>query len=118
MKKLFQKNKKWCTITALSLLSLHSFSQQGPTGTSASSKDWHRGGNSAAPSGNIDNLLGTSFNSPIYFETNGSIRMTLMGTTTSNSGFLGIGTTTPQQMLHIHDGAVALARKRAKWESA
>lgn len=77
------------------------YSQQLPTGAGGISLDWYRGGNNLAPGGNSNNILGTRWNSPIYFMTGGINRMVIMGNTPSNSGFVGMGTLTPAEEVHI-----------------
>jgi hypothetical protein len=60
-------------------------------------QNWQRTLNSGSGG---KNQLGTNDNFPVDFYTVGGLRMTL-----TTSGFLGLGTTNPAQMLHIHDGA-------------
>lgn len=87
------------------------YSQMPANGTpSINNGSWTRGGNARNPAvGNSPNIFGTmtnpstgaAFNSPIYFATDNVIRMTLMGTTGPNPGFLGINTLAPSGRLEV-----------------
>lgn len=93
------------------------YAQQSPTGNGGNSKEWHRGGNNAAPfgQGGTDNIFGTMWNSPIYTYTDGINRARLNGTLTAPlngvnqnvSGFMGLApdgyfaNNTPITLLHL-----------------
>lgn len=54
------------------------FSQDSPHSNNVSGNDWHRGGNSGV---NGDyNVLGTSWSSPLYFQTNNNLKLKINGT--------------------------------------
>lgn len=89
------------------------FSQQLPTGAPGNSNNWFRGGNNVTGG---ENILGTNWESPIYFITGATTsnkgKMVLMGNTPSGtSGFLSISDfaiTTPffpQSLIHLNQSS-------------
>lgn len=91
--------KKLISATALALISV----------TANAQLNWQKGGNSTFPFG-APSTLGTNYNAPLGFLTNGTQRMTILGGVAggATTGFVGIGNfQTPKNMLHIHDGGNA-----------
>ena len=74
-------------------------------GLQAQSSTWNTTGNSFPGLSADTYFLGTTNSYPLRFRTNNSDRMYI-----STSGNVGIGTTIPQQMLHIVDGNILISR--------
>ncbi|MBI3240325.1 MAG: hypothetical protein HYZ43_16020, partial [Flavobacteriia bacterium] len=101
--------KKYNLLLGIILSGVSAFAQQVPTTTDPagapsgrnSDQFWSRAGNTNVNGTN--NTFGTLWNSPIYTQTNGVTRTTLMGLNPSGSitGAFGIGTSLPQAQLHI-----------------
>ena len=90
--------KKICLLMVVIMVSLGSLTAQTPFSTS-----WITSGNSIATSST--SFLGTTNAYPLVFRTNNTERMCI-----STAGNVGIGTTIPQQMLHIVDGNILISR--------
>lgn len=59
-------------VLAFTLINIVAYSQQLSTGATGISADWRRGGNNGVGAGGLNNILATTWNSPIYFGTNGN----------------------------------------------
>jgi hypothetical protein len=72
------------------------------------SQTWFTGGNTSAPG----EFLGTINNQALNFRTNNTQRMTILG----NTGWVGIGITTPTSVLHINKAnAGEMFRTNGSW---
>ncbi len=102
-----QNKKLWIGIGLICTNYL--YAQQAPTNTSpgtatngtTSNQFWSRAGNTDINGTN--NIFGTLWNSPIYFSTNNTNRMALMGNNPAGSftGAFGLGTTLPLSYMHL-----------------
>lgn len=108
-------NQKTLLTIGLFHLCIHGWGQQAQTpyttpfantpaqAVTTANAAWYRGGNIPGGTAGNANIFGTLWNSPIYTQTFGITRMTLMGTnpTGSITGALGLGTITPLSFLHL-----------------
>ncbi len=88
--------KKKITLTAVIVL-------MAAIGMTAQSQTWDLTGNNLIPMNG--HFLGTTNNCPLRIKTNNNDRMYI-----SAYGNIGIGTTTPRQMLHLVDGNILISR--------
>lgn len=75
------------------------------TGLRAQSATWNTLGNSFPLINQYNYFLGTTTDYPLLFRTNNENRMYI-----SSAGDIGIGTTLPQQMLHVVNGNILISR--------